>query len=579
MILNDTISRVSRFVRESLQPANVGPRRLLIACMVVFAVAAGVRLLHWQNNWLTIDNTMNRTAAGYKKEAQFLTDGDFRSFVRGSSTEPDTSLLTHTPGYPIFVAVTGLMTRNSTVALRLVHIALGAAAAVLVLLIAVELLPFAAAVVAGLFVAVSPQLSFYSIVLLPDSIVGIPLLLATYLLVLARKRPKAWKIFGAGVFIGISCWLRADTLLLAPFLCLFIPVWFPRGLWWRYGALLVAAFVLAIAPITIRNLVVFKSFIPLSLGTGHNLTTGIADYDPPKRFGLEPYDHTTSQQEAVMYNRPDYADDLYRPDGILRDRLRVGRAWVVIKSNKLWFMSVAARRAAKMLTYEPVAIISTEPSVSHPLDINRGELAWQGESPGLNESATAINVQPKSDYVLTVSLKSVADRMAIKIIRADTGKTLASASVPESINPETIGTDGSTNLQIPFVNTSANQVKIAVLKLDQNPTNVGPIELYRLGPAAYVWTKYPRPVVKVLQKFFTTKWMFPLALVGAILLVLARRFEALAMILAVPLYYISAHAPLHLELRYVLPIHYFWAMFVATSLYLMGEVAWKLLRR
>jgi hypothetical protein len=580
MTLKQTLLQIGRFVRETLQPDKTPARRLLVACVVVFTIAVGVRLLHWQNNWLTIDNTMNKTAAGYKKEAQFLTAGDFKSFIRGNSVEPDTSLLTHTPGYPIFIAASNLVTRNSTVALRLVHIALGAAATVLVLLIAAELLPLGAAVFAALLAAISPQLSYYSLVLLPDSITAVPLLIAMYLLVRARKRPNDRIIVGAGVCIGISCWLRADLLLLAPFLCLLVPFLFPRERWLRYMAQLITAFVITIAPITIRNVIVFKSFIPLSLGTGITSMEGIADYDPEKRFGMERYDHEVIRQEALIYNRPDYAEDLFRPDGIGRDRLRMGRAWGVIKANKLWFAGVMARRAGKMLTYESVSIISKEPSVSHPLDISRGELVWHADPSNANAiKPEQITVQRNSDYVLNISLRTVGGRMVIKIMRVDSGKTLASATVPDSLDPTSAGAGEFTALQIPFVNSNADQVKIVVAELDDNSTNVGQLDLYRLGSASYIWTGYPRALAKTFQKFFTTKWMLPLALAGTVILGFARRLDALAVVLVIPLYYISTHAPLHLELRYILPVHYFWAMLVATSLYFTYVVAWNLLRR
>ena len=242
----------------------------------------------------------------------------------------------------------------------------------------VELLPIGVAILAGLFAAISPQLSYYSLVLLPDSIIGMTVLLGIYLLVRARRQPNHLMIIGAGVCFGISCWLRANVLLLAPFLCLFIPLLFPRDKWLRYAVLLVTAAVLTVMPITIRNALVFKSFIPLTLGTGTNLMEGIADYDPEKRFGMEQQDHKVAQQEGTLYNRPDYAEDLYRPDGILRERLRVGRAWAVIKGNKIWFMGVMARGRGKMLTYEPVSIISAEPSVSHSLRYRvDAELAWR----------------------------------------------------------------------------------------------------------------------------------------------------------------------------------------------------------
>lgn len=602
------LGQPTSFIGEILRPAEITRRRLLTLCAVVFLLAVGVRLLHWQNNRLTIDNVMFATAARYKEEAQFLSGRDFTSFIKGRSQEPDTGMLIHTPGYPILIALVHAVTGNSNIALRLAHIACGAAGAVLVLLITVELLPAGAALLAGLFAAISPQLSYYSLVLLPDSIVGLPILVGIYLLVRARRRANQWLIIAAGVCFGLSCWLRANVLLLAPFVCLFFPVLFPRDKWLRYSALLVTAAVLAVMPITIRNTIVFKSFIPLTLGTGTNLMEGIADYDPGNRFGMEQHDHKVAQQEAALYNRPDYAEDLYRPDGILRERLRVGRAWSVIRGNKIWFLGVMAERAGKMLTYEPVSIISVEPAVSHELDGSTGELAWRatpeemlatnpsnmiflsGEALTINTtnsvngfSTKPVKVLPGSDYLLTMPIKSYDGRVVIKIVPTDTSKTLASATVPDSLPGGSAGEGDKATLRVPFVNVTADELKFVVANADRNSgvgvVDVGTIEFYRLGPASYLWTKYPRMLVKTFQKFFTTGWMLPLALFGVGLLAAGRRFDALAIVCAVPIYFLLTHAPLHLELRYILPIHYFWAMLVATSLYLVAMTVWKVLRK
>lgn len=578
------LGQTTRFISEILQPTKINRRRLLMICLAVFVVAVGVRLLHWQNNRLTIDNVMFATAARYKEEAQFLSDRDFTSFIRGRSQEPDTGMLIHTPGYPIFVATVHAITRNSNVALRLVHIAFGAAAAVLVLLITVELLPVGVALLAGLFAAISPQLSYYSLVLLPDSIVGLPILVGVYLLVRARRRPNQWLIVAAGVCFGLSCWLRANVLLLAIFFCLSVPVLFPREKWLRYSLLLVMAAVLAIMPITIRNTLVFKSFIPLTLGTGVNLMEGIADQDPGKRFGMEQHDHKVAQQEAALYNRPDYAEDLYRPDGILRERLRVGRALAVIRGNKVWFLGVMARRAGKVLTYEPVSIISAEPAVSHSLDSKGDELAWRSDSGVARQFVSQpIQLQRNSDYLLNVPVKLGAGRMAVYLVRLDNGKTLGSAMIPDSLHETAPRVGDFTVLRLPFVNTSADQLRIEIVDAGSGAApaaiEIGTMELYRLGPAAYLWTSYPRILVKSLQKFFTTGWMLPLALLAIVLLAVGRRFDALAVVCAVPIYFMVTHAPIHLELRYILPVHYFWAMVGGTSLYFLSMTVWKLIRK
>jgi hypothetical protein len=379
---------------------------------------------------------------------------------------------------------------------------------------------------------------------------------------------------------------------------------FPRDKWLRYGVLLVTAAVVTITPITIRNVLVFRSFIPLSLGTGIILLEGIADYDPERRFGLEQYDHLVTEQEARLHNRPDYAEDLFRPDGIQRERSRIGRAWNVISGNKLWFGRVMLRRAGKMLTYEPVAIISTEPSVSHPLNTANAELAWRatpGEVLATNPSnliflsdggvlriVTAnspseltrepIKTKPRSDYVLNVPVTKIEGRLIMKIVEPETSRTLASATIPDSLLGGAPIVGEIEILQMPFVNTNADQLKLTVANAGANSPGaieVGTMELHRLGSASYLWTKYPRVVAKVFQKLFTTRSMLPLTLAGALLLAFARRWDALAAICAVPLYFIFTHAPLHLEPRYILPINYFWGMLVATALYLVSISLWK----
>src|SRR4030095_432254 len=115
-------------------------------CLTIVCVAVGVRLLQWQNDFLTLDKNMTRLTARYKEEAQFLLDGDLTSLVKGARSEPDATILTHPPGYPILTAITG----NSNTALRLFQIACDAAMAVLVFLIAARLIPRGAALLAGL---------------------------------------------------------------------------------------------------------------------------------------------------------------------------------------------------------------------------------------------------------------------------------------------------------------------------------------------------------------------------------------------------------------------------------------------
>ncbi len=179
--------------------------------------------------------------------------------------------------------------------MEFVNITCDAMAAILIFFIAAEILSKAVGIIAGLLVAFSPQLAFHSILILPESPAVLPILIAVYLIIRASKNPRVLTIITAGIFIGLSCWLRANGLLLAPFLTLLIFVLFERGKRLRYSLALVGAALIIIAPITIRNFVIFHHFIPVSLGAGITMPEGIADYDKEARFDLQ-----TTDREGII---------------------------------------------------------------------------------------------------------------------------------------------------------------------------------------------------------------------------------------------------------------------------------------
>jgi len=253
--------------------------------------------------------------------------------------------------------------------MRAFQITCDALTAVLLFFLALEFVPWKIAPIAGALAALSPQFAYYSLILIPDSLVTLPLLLALYFLVRAVKQNRLRSIVFAGLFIGISCWLRSNALLLAPFLALLLLLIVDRARRWRYAGVLVATTLIVIAPITIRNMLVFHHFIPLSLGAGQMLTVGISDYDKERHFGLPGTDLETVTHEAEAYGRPEFANSLFGGDGPMRDRDRTSRAIGVIKSHPFWFAGVVLRRAVSMLKFERVQIVNIEPGVTHSLNI------------------------------------------------------------------------------------------------------------------------------------------------------------------------------------------------------------------
>ncbi|HKY28065.1 MAG TPA: glycosyltransferase family 39 protein [Pyrinomonadaceae bacterium] len=331
----------------------------IVIISLIFVAAFSVRLMVWNNKHAEAPQVQSGVAENYKHLARLLTANGLTSFFDPSSTTSNPDLLGHPPGYSIVLAFIYKLAGESDTAAQLFQIFCDSLCAVLIFLIAIELLPLGVGAIAGFMAAFAPQFSWNSILLLPDTLAALPILAGILVIARAFKRPSLVSVLGAGACIGVSCWLRANGLLLGPFLAFLVVLIFPRELKMRMALALVAGFVVVVAPLTIRNAIVFGHFIPVSLGGGQTLLEGIADYDEAGRFGVPATDIELIKQEAHAKNRPDYATTLFGPDAIRRDRERLARGFAIIRANPLWFFSVVVRRAMNMWRLERVPLIST----------------------------------------------------------------------------------------------------------------------------------------------------------------------------------------------------------------------------
>lgn len=108
---------------------------------------------------------------------------------------------------------------------------------------------------------------------------------------------------------------------------------------------------------------------------------------------------------------------------------------------------------------------------------------------------------------------------------------------------------------------------------------LGKIELYELGPSGFQWTRYPRFILRSIQRLFLTAWMLPLTIFGIVALIKARRFQTIFLLLSVPLYYLVVQSALHTERRDVIAIHYFFTSFAAITLWLLFRLVSEGFRR
>lgn len=458
-----------------------------LMCAAVFLLSAAVRLLYFQDmrgEVLHEQSLATNLVYPYEDEKQRMFNDRGLLFPSKPADPGDARMLFHPPGYTILLAA--LYGNDAPdryyAALRLLQILLAALTDVLILLIAAQLLPLAAAVIAGAIAAISPHLAYHSLWLSPDSLCILPILAAIYLFIRAYKRPSLAAVVSAGALLGLSCWLRSNALLLAPFLVLVIALLFERGKRWSYSAALVCAMAIVISPITIRNWVVFHRFVPVTLANGLLLVEGIAEYDPEGKFGMAAYDQDVCLKDAEWHGRRDYRQNLWVPDGIDRDHSRAARALAVFRANPKWALGMMIQRMAFMVRYNdfrPTAMatrttrapcVSWTPPFGHNTEVPSGiqpiasltaedwltgpmsekapsSLANNGQEVVLSGSgmadeallvSTPLSLKKHTDYTLRVSAELEEGEAAVEAKSTDQRVTLGKQILSKPPEPGTV---------------------------------------------------------------------------------------------------------------------------------------------
>jgi len=617
-------------------PGDFSRLQIAAICTIIFLSSLGVRLLYWQDGALELssnDTLSQNMARQYRREARRMLDERSILFPQQAVDPGDARMVIHPPGYSVVMAASFSFFGETESPLRWIQIICDAVSSVLILLIAMELLPTAVAIIAAALLALSPHAAYYSLRLSPDSLAVLPILLAVYFILWARRNPSIYKIAAAGLMLGTSCWLRANSVLLGPVLAITMLILFERRRRLVYSSAIVLVTVLVIAPITLRNWVVYHRFMPISLPAGVNLIQGIAEVDKEGRFGMPLTDPDVLKTDVEWNNRPDYGGNMWAPDGIERDRTRFARGLAVIKSHPLWYLGGVLRRTKFMLSYnEPVQRdwpfntatvppVLTFPPFGHSISSSSGvdpissvsaaELQAAGRalsteaeiSSGSNGEVLRIAgggsefedqflsgpfvVRKDTDYVLELLVKVLQGDAAAKILTSGGRKVLATTIIgaKRSIggrrsNNETEIAEGPE--AIPFASGSANEVRVALSNNGESSTRslieVSGARLFEIGPTPTLWTRYPRWIVRTLEKsIYTTNRLVPLLLIGILILIVARRWRTLLMLLAVPTYYLGTHAPFSTEYRYILAIHYFLFVLMAVALYCLGLAMWRVI--
>ena len=353
----------------------------------VFLLALGVRSLYAVDLAPALESQEqpgSRMMQRYDEGAAAILRGDGLLFVSGVDPA-DTGLLSRPPGYSILLAAIYRLVGRGLFAAQLVQNALNALVPVLVFLLADTLLGRRPAIGSGLLAALLPHLAYYSALLTPDVVCAVPVLLALVLLVpvAVGGRVSVGRALGAGAALGLAVWLRPNLLLLGPTVAAAMATLArPRARRWGMAAAVAVGAVLAIASITVRNLVLYRAFVPVSINLGVVLWEGIGEASG-NAWGTRTDDIEVAAQEAEMYGDPRYGEWWASPDGIRRDRDRVRRSLAVIAQHPAWFAGAALRRAARMMDYAGADV----PPVAAPGAVPHEVLETLHE-PGQGRSAT-----------------------------------------------------------------------------------------------------------------------------------------------------------------------------------------------
>ena len=287
----------------------------------------------------------------------------------------DTSILSHAPAYSIFLSGVYSLSGRSYFTVQLVQNLINSVSPVLMFLIVGNLISWRVGIAAGLLSGVSHHLSYYSNLILSDSLCALPILIAMYLIVRAgrQRRGALWIYAIAGLMIGVSAWVRPNPMLLGLFTAVGLVIISSR----RRRPILNAAVValvsfLTIAPITIRNYLLFGEFVPIQIGVGLNMWEGLGDASGG-RFGATTDDEVILH-EVALYDNPSYGGSWASPDGIKRDRERLRRSLEVIAEHPAWYFGALFERMSEMMkdtAHAPLVFRSTDTKLKDALNASR----------------------------------------------------------------------------------------------------------------------------------------------------------------------------------------------------------------
>lgn len=287
----------------------VAPRAVMVqgrmeraALLTILLVALALRL----GALLLWPQPIEGDAVLYDQLAASLANG--YGFTKGPG-EPPTAV--RGPGYPAFVAGFYLLFGHHTWPIYLAQILLDSLTLLLLHRFAMSILGDArGALISAALYALYPPFIQQAVSLYSETLYGFLLLWSLWTFWQATERRQGRWFALSGLIVGLATLVRPITLL--------FPIWLGACLWplrrkvglWRPTLILMAVFVLTLAPWTLRNQRLFGTFVPVSTLSGLNLYQAHAGIAEPDALRVR------RPTEAIRDLRQRLADKGINPDAL-----------------------------------------------------------------------------------------------------------------------------------------------------------------------------------------------------------------------------------------------------------------------
>jgi 4-amino-4-deoxy-L-arabinose transferase-like glycosyltransferase len=342
----------------------------IMSCLAILAlllIAISVRVLTLQFMRAHLNDPAWFQVGSYAKfdrQASAILDGHQRLFWIDDPTRTD--LVQYPPGFPALVAlIYKLSGERSAYPVQLV-LWFGDLVFSFVLIagIAVTAFGWRAAIASSFLLALSPLFALYAAYPSADVPATWFVLGGNWLLLLGVQRKNLWLALAAGLTLGIACWLRVNPLYLcvgwAIALLAFVRTSCPLRL--KLSAGVLVGTLVVIAPMVIRNYLVFPEFTPTGGTIGANLWEGLGETELGRKHGFIFGDAKMVEHERIKMGWPaEMKLDVQWPDGIRRDRERTRESIAFIRQHPVWYAGVMLGRMWGMLKVagDPVPYCAT----------------------------------------------------------------------------------------------------------------------------------------------------------------------------------------------------------------------------